>query len=107
MSEIKKTYTEEAGSKRVHILIENELLGLTNHKSLNEIVSEEISAGVKDISFDFSNLTYISSSGIGILISNLKSINTSGCSLKIENANEKILNIFKISKLEKIFNLNS
>ncbi len=107
MSEIKKTYTEENGLKRVHIVIENELLGLTNHKSLNEIVTEEISAGIKNFSFDFSNLTYISSSGIGILISNLKSINNSECSLKIENANEKILNVFRISKLEKIFNLNS
>lgn len=107
MSEIKKTYSEENGLKRVHIVIENELLGLTNHKSLNEIITEEISSGVKNFSFDFSNLTSVSSSGIGILISNLKNINTSGCNLRIENANEKIVNIFRISKLEKIFNINS
>jgi len=105
MADIVKKYFGEGENKSVQILIGNELLGLTKYKSLNDAVTDEITNGVKNFSFDLSELTGISSSGIGILISNLKIINNSGGNLKIENANEKILNIFKISKLEKIFNL--
>ncbi|MBS1519334.1 MAG: STAS domain-containing protein [Bacteroidetes bacterium] len=107
MTDILKKYSGEGDDRSVTIVIENDMLGLTNHKTLSEVVSEEISGGIKNITFDLSNLTHISSSGIGVLISNLKSINSSGGNLKIEKANDKIINIFRISKLEKVFNLNS
>ncbi|HQY21577.1 MAG TPA: STAS domain-containing protein [Ignavibacteria bacterium] len=106
MSDIVVKYTGEGDEKSVLIEIQNEMLGLPNHRSLNDIVNEEIKNDIKNFCFDLSNLTAISSSGIGVLIGNLKNINSAGGKLKIENANDKILNIFRISKLDSIFNLN-
>lgn len=106
MSDIIVKYSGEGNEKSVLVEIQNDMLGLQNHRSLNDIVNEEIKKDIKNFSFDLSNLTSVSSSGIGVLIGNLKNINNAGGKLKIENANEKILNIFKISKLDTIFNLN-
>ena len=106
MSDIIVKYSGEGNEKSVLVEIQNDMLGLQNHRSLNDIVNEEIKKDIKNFSFDLSNLTSVSSSGIGVLIGNLKNINNAGGKLKIENANEKILNIFRISKLDTIFNLN-
>lgn len=106
MSDIIVKYSGEGNEKSVLVEIQNDMLGLQNHRSLNDIVNEEIKKDIKNFSFDLSHLTSVSSSGIGVLIGNLKNINNAGGKLKIENANEKILNIFRISKLDTIFNLN-
>ncbi|MEO8209407.1 MAG: STAS domain-containing protein [bacterium] len=103
MPEINKKYTGEGADKRVIIDIDENILALTQFNTLNDFVDNEVKDGIKFFTFDLSALKSINSSGLGILISGLKNVKKSGGSLKIINANEKILNIFKLTKLDNVF----
>lgn len=107
MSDIKKTYMGEGANKCAVIQIDESIVGLNQFNTLNDFVSNEIKDGIKSFTFNMSNLNSINSSGLGILISCLKNIKNSNGSLKIVDANEKILNIFKITKLNNVFEFES
>lgn len=103
MPEIKKTYTEEDNNRCAVIEIDDNVVGLNQFNLLNDTVNREMNEGIKSFTFDMSGLKSINSSGLGILISCLKNIKSSNGTLKIINANEKILNIFKLTKLDNVF----
>jgi len=103
MPEIKKKYTGDGADKCVVIGIDENILALNQFNTLNDFVDNEVKGGVKFFTFDLSDLKSINSSGLGILISGLKNVKKSNGSLKIINANEKILNIFKLTKLDNVF----
>ncbi len=107
MSDIKKTYIGEENNKCAVIEIDENVIGLNHFNALNDLVNSEIKNGIKTFIFNMSGLSTINSSGLGILISCLKHIKGSNCSLKIVNANEKILNIFKLTKLNNVFEFES
>jgi anti-sigma B factor antagonist len=51
----------------------------------------------------FSELEYISSAGLGILLKNQKRLNANGCALKLVNLNKHIRDIFSFTGFDKIF----
>ena len=59
----------------------------------------------KDIEIDLSNVDYIDSSGVGVLISLLKLQKKKGKSLKINKVSSKVLNVLKLSSLSDVFNI--
>ncbi|MBV6479761.1 MAG: hypothetical protein HGGPFJEG_02554 [Ignavibacteria bacterium] len=105
MPEIKKSYKESDSIKSVVLEINEDNLGLNQFTLLNDAVKEEISGGIKSVHLDLSGLNTINSSGLGILISCLKSAKNSNAELKLLNCNEKILSILKLTKLDKVFDL--
>ncbi|HTK82044.1 MAG TPA: STAS domain-containing protein [Bacteroidota bacterium] len=54
---------------------------------------------------DFSGLEYISSAGLGILLSNQKRLNSQGFGLKLINLNKHIRDIFLMTGFDKIFKI--
>jgi anti-sigma B factor antagonist len=59
----------------------------------------------KDIEIDLSNVDYIDSSGVGVLISLLKLQKKKGKSLRMDKVSSKVLNVLKLSSLSDVFNL--
>jgi anti-sigma B factor antagonist len=59
----------------------------------------------KDIEIDLSNVDYIDSSGVGVLISLLKLQKKKGKELKINKVSPKVLNVLKLSSLSDVFNI--
>jgi anti-sigma B factor antagonist len=59
----------------------------------------------KDVEIDLSNVEYIDSSGVGVLISLLKMQKKKGKDLKIEKVSDKVLSVLKLSSLADVFNL--
>ncbi len=53
----------------------------------------------KEVIFDFSNVSFMDSAGIGLIIGRYKLINMIGGELKIANVNTKIQKIFEMSGL--------
>ena len=51
---------------------------------------------VKELTFDFSKLDYISSAGLRVLLSTQKVMNKQG-SMRITNVNESIMEIFEVT----------
>ena len=59
----------------------------------------------KDIEIDLSEVDYIDSSGVGVLISLLKLQKKKGKELNIDKVSSKVLNVLKLSSLSDVFNL--
>lgn len=98
-------YSESAGRKTAMVLVSEELVGLSDKVNLSELVKTEISEGTNDFAFDLSGLRSINSAGIGIIIGCRKAIVANGGSLKLENVNDKITDIFKLTKIDGLFGL--
>ena len=87
------------------IQISEDELGLINMNEMKEYIDHEIESDNIYICIDLKKVNIINSSGLGILISILKKVKSKGGNLKLLNANEKLLNIFKITKLNLVFEL--
>ncbi|HAG70513.1 MAG TPA: anti-sigma factor antagonist [Lachnospiraceae bacterium] len=61
--------------------------------------------GVKELSFDFAELAYISSAGLRVLLSAQKLMNKAGGNMKIKGANEEIKEIFEVTGFNDILNI--
>lgn len=59
----------------------------------------------KDIEIDLSDVNYIDSSGIGVLISLLKLQKKKGKDLRMGKVSSKVLNVLKLSSLADVFDL--
>ncbi len=59
----------------------------------------------KDISIDLSNVDYIDSSGVGVLISLFKLQKKKGKNLVISKVSAKVLNVLKLSSLSDVFEM--
>ncbi len=71
-------------------------------KELKELLSKNYSEKKKDIILNFENLTYIDSTGLGIIIGAYKKLKDGGNTLKIQNPKKSILKLLSITSLDKI-----
>jgi anti-anti-sigma factor len=72
-------------------------------QSMEEILNLK---SIDDLTFDFSDLTVIDSVGLGILIKISKIANSLNKSISVKNANDEILRLFKIFKLNEILHVD-
>lgn len=72
-----------------------------------EKTSPLASGSVTTILVDFTNLNYIDSSGIGTLILLMNSAKNQGIALIAYNLQREIQNVFKISYLDRFFNITT
>lgn len=59
----------------------------------------------KDIIIDMSNVRFIDSTGIGLLVQTYKRLKQYGKSITITNAQESVRKVFRITCLEETFNM--
>ncbi|MBX7042232.1 MAG: STAS domain-containing protein [Ignavibacteria bacterium] len=78
-------------------------LGLGDSMSLSELVKRDIEDGVNEFEFDFSGLSSLNSAGIGILIGCRKAILANEGVLRLSNVNDKIKEIFRLTKIDGLF----
>lgn len=80
-------------------------ININTSPELRKAFDEYIQRGIKKVLFDFSQISYIDSSGLATLIELLQRLNKSGGKLNICNVSEKIKNIFEVTKLHKLFKI--
>lgn len=76
-------------------------LDTTTAQQLEEKINSEIE-GVKELTFDLKDLTYISSAGLRILLSAQKIMNNQG-KMIVKNASEEVEEIFEVTGFSDIF----
>ena len=54
---------------------------------------------------DFADLEYISSAGLGVLLATQKRLSDAGASLKLKNMRKLVRDVFKYSRLDRIFEI--
>lgn len=71
-------------------------------EELKQDVSKELDKNLTDVVFDMSNLAYIDSTGIGIIVFLMKKLSESGKELSIINAKANVLKIFNITGIDQL-----
>ena len=60
----------------------------------------------RKVVFDFNNVTFMDSAGIGLILGRYKNISMLGGDLEVINISEKLEKILKMSGIEKIIKIN-
>lgn len=79
------------------------LMGGPDATEFNEKLHELIDKGQKEIVADLSNVKFMNSSGLGILIGGLTTMRNAGGDLRIAGANKKIESLLMVTKLITVF----
>jgi anti-sigma B factor antagonist len=98
---MKYSESEKNGVMILHL--KGDLLGGSDIAEFKEKLKLLLDAGKKHLLVDMSGVTYVNSSGIGMLISGMTTIVQAGGKFKICNIEKNIKNVFVITNLIKVF----
>ncbi len=79
------------------------IMGGPDATLLNDKLHEIIEAGQKRVVIDLSQVNWMNSTGLGILISTLTTLRNNDGELKLANVTEKIQSLLVITKLAPVF----
>lgn len=93
--------TEHYGA--VVIELKGNVMGGPEAAELNDLLHKCIEEGKKNIVIDLSDVKFMNSSGLGMLISGYTTMKNGGGNLKLAGATDKIQSLLVITKLITIF----
>lgn len=96
-----ETKTVEKNGKSVVELIGE--LDIYVSQEFKEKILKKYGEEKKDIYFDFEKLEYIDSTGLGALVEILRNLKKDDKKVYLENVNHGIRKLFKITKLDEMF----
>ena len=70
-----------------------------------EAVINELSKDIKELVFDMSELEYLSSAGIRVLLFAYKKMTSNQGTMRLEKTNEMVCEVFEMTGLEQMLNL--
>ena len=85
------------------IEIEGEIMGGGETEEFKRILYQAIEEDVTNIVMDLAKATWMNSSGLGMLITGLTTIRSSGGDLRLANVSERVKRPLEITKLDTIF----
>jgi anti-sigma B factor antagonist len=108
MAEVKpKISVEYAENATVVTLIDERILEEDDIRALREAIMSIVDqAGRLRMILDFRNVRFLSSAVLGLLIRISKKIYESGGELRLCNIDKKLQEVFKITRLTKIFDIH-
>ncbi len=99
-----KLHFSERKEGQVHYLfMEGDLIGDEVGPRIAELVSDSLEAGIKTVVIDLEKVRYISSSGLGLLITLLTKMKNAGGELFLTAPSEHVKKLLLITKLNGIF----
>ena len=96
-------FAQEIKSNALILRISGDLIGEDNGTRLVESVNEAVSHKVMTCVIDISDLRYINSSGIGVLITILTKFRNKGGEVYLMKPSESVKKLLVITKLNAIF----
>ena len=72
---------------------------------LREALDKQVAAGRTDLFVDLEDVTFMDSTGLGVLVGRLKLVRGQNGSLRIVSSQDRILKVFKITGLDKVFHI--
>jgi len=80
-------------------------IDLYNAPEIKEKIKEEMNKGKVNIIINLDKVSYIDSSGIGVLISSLSNLKKVGGALKLINVYASVRKVFELTKLTSFFDI--
>ena len=87
----------------VVIELKGNVMGGDEAKEFNDLLHKFLDEGKKNVVLDLSQVTFMNSSGLGMLISGLTTMKKGDGHLKLAGTTEKIQSLLVITKLTTIF----
>jgi anti-sigma B factor antagonist len=97
---IEKNYKEEQDQWTIKLSGE---MDINSSDEVKQELQDIIDQNIADIEIDCAELSYIDSTGIGVLIGILKKIKKSDKKIVLKNTKDNIKRLFNITGLDKIF----
>ena len=97
--------TREQGGRTV-VLIGGEI-DVYTAPVLRDAISDLVAAGSHDIVIDMTRVEFLDSTGLGVLVGGLKKVRAHDGSLELVCHQERLLKIFRITGLAKVFVIHS
>jgi anti-sigma B factor antagonist len=88
------------------IELDGNVVGGPDASALNDFLHKLVSEEKNHIVIDLKSVSFINSSGLGMLIGGLTTIRHSGGELKLARASKKVENLLEMTKLLKVFDLH-
>ncbi len=83
--------------------LEGDLMGGPDSEKFRQVVDQAIEEEQTNIIVDMSNVSWMNSAGLGMLISALTSLRSSGGDLRLANLNDRLRRPLQITKLDSVF----
>ncbi|MBN7817276.1 STAS domain-containing protein [Algoriphagus pacificus] len=100
---MKLTYNTKKDELAQYLFIQGDLIGDEVGPKLVEVVSDAVLEGIRTFVVDLSEVRYISSSGIGLLITMLTKMRNVGGEVYLTSPSEHVKKLLIITKLNNIF----
>ena len=97
--------TREQGGRTV-VLIGGEI-DVYTAPVLRDAISDLVAAGSHDLVVDMTRVEFLDSTGLGVLVGGLKKVRAHDGSLELVCHQERLLKIFRITGLAKVFVIHS
>ncbi|MCX2744938.1 STAS domain-containing protein [Mangrovivirga sp. M17] len=98
-------YTYKIEDQVFILSFSGDLIGENDGAELIEVIQEKIEKGISLCAIDISDLRYINSSGIGVLITILTKFRNRGGEVVLVNPGEQVKKLLIITKLNNIFQI--
>lgn len=99
------TYSQEVSDNILKLNFSGDLIGENNGPELVELANDVLSKGTNYCLLDISDVRYINSSGIGVLITLLTKFRNKSGDLYLVNPSEHVNKLLIMTKLQAIFNI--
>jgi anti-sigma B factor antagonist len=100
---MKLQFSQKKDPKVHYLFMEGDLIGDEAGPRLAEMVSDSVEEGIKNLVIDLEKVRYISSSGLGLLITLLTKMRNAGGELYLTAPSEHVKKLLIITKLNGIF----
>lgn len=89
----------------VHVIEPSGILDGTQTTSFRQQVDTALEKGVKILLIDLKDITFVDSSGLGVLVACLKNARTAGCQMYVCSINDQIRMLFELTSMDRVFEI--
>lgn len=84
------------------VALAGDVIGGAEAMSFSQAIGEAVRAGARRVIVELAGVSVMNSSGLGMLVSAYTTVRNAGGSLVVAGADEKILNLFRMTRLDLI-----
>ena len=89
----------------VQVIEPSGILDGTQTTAFRQQVDVALDKGAKILLIDLKDITFVDSSGLGVLVACLKNARTAGCQMYVCSINDQIRMLFELTSMDRVFEI--